>query len=65
MLTEYKSVNIRTAGVMHCKDTIPKIQNKYAQERKCAATVQNSYIYVCVSDLYIPLLGLSFSAAGK
>jgi hypothetical protein len=24
---------------MHCKDTIPKIRNKYSQERNCAATV--------------------------
>jgi hypothetical protein len=23
----------------HCKDTIPEIQNKYSQERNCAATV--------------------------
>ncbi len=25
--------------LVHCKDTIPKIRNKYSQERNCAATV--------------------------
>jgi hypothetical protein len=24
---------------LHCKDTIPKIRNKYSQKRNCAATV--------------------------
>jgi hypothetical protein len=24
---------------LHCKDTIPKIQNRYSQERNCATTV--------------------------
>ncbi len=25
--------------VVHCKDTVPKLLNKYSQERSCAATV--------------------------
>ncbi len=28
-----------TLKKLHCKDTIPKILNKYSQERNCAATV--------------------------
>jgi hypothetical protein len=42
---------------LHCKDEIPKIRNKYSQERNCTAT--NSYSHVSVSDLYIPLIGLT------
>ncbi len=35
-----------------------KIRNTYSQERNCGYS-HNSYIYVCVSDLYtIPLIGL-------
>jgi hypothetical protein len=40
---------------LHCKDKLPKIRNKYPQERNGAAT---AYINVSVSDLYIPLIGL-------
>jgi hypothetical protein len=32
----YSSVTVN----MHCKDTIPKIRNKYSQERNCAAAVK-------------------------
>ncbi len=42
---------------LHCKDTIPKIWNKYSQKRNCAASSlirPNFHIYVSVSDLYIP-----------
>ncbi len=41
MLTGCNRVNTRTARVMVCKDTMPKIRNKYAQESKYAATVPN------------------------
>ncbi len=30
--------NLRLESVLHCKDTIPKIRNKYSQKRNCAAT---------------------------
>ncbi len=35
-------------SLLHCKDTIPRIRNKYFQKRN----------YVSVSDLYIPTIGL-------
>ncbi len=37
------------------KGPVPKIRNKYAQKRNCAATVP---IHVSVSDLYIPTIDL-------
>ncbi len=42
---------------VHCKDIIPKIRNKYSQERNCVAQSQ-TYIHVSVSDLYISTIGL-------
>jgi hypothetical protein len=42
-------------GPLHCNDTIPKIRNKYSQERNRVATVQ---IHVSVSDLCNRLTGL-------
>jgi hypothetical protein len=44
--------------IIHCKDTIPKIRNKYSQKRNCAATIPILYIHVSMSDLYIPLIGM-------
>jgi hypothetical protein len=40
----------------NCKDTVPKIRNKYSQMKLCGL-VPNSYIHVSVSDLYIPVIG--------
>ncbi len=42
----------------HYKETITKILNKHSQKRNCAASVPISILYVSVSDLYIPTIGL-------
>ncbi len=43
---------------LHCKNTIPEIQNKYSQKSYCSASVPIIHIYVSVSDLYITMIGL-------
>ena len=49
-----------TAGT-HCKDKMPKILNKYSQERNIGASVPcNFHIHVSVRELYIPTMGLPF-----
>ncbi len=42
----------------HCKDTIPKIRNKYSQKRNCAGRSPNFHIHVSVRDLFFPTFGL-------
>jgi hypothetical protein len=34
--------NLLQIKIMHCKEPIPKIPNKYSQKRNCGATVPNS-----------------------
>ena len=42
----------------HCKDTAPK---NYSQKGNCATSVLiSTFIYVSVSDLYIPTIGLPY-----
>jgi hypothetical protein len=42
---------VRARESMNCKDTIPKIRNKYSQKRKLGGLSPNFYIHVYVSDL--------------
>ncbi len=44
----------------HCKDTIPKIPNKYSQKRNWGGHSPNSYLHVSVRELDIPTIGLPF-----
>jgi hypothetical protein len=45
-------------GSLHCKDKIPKFRNKYSRKGISGSQSQNFHIYVSVSDLYIPTIGL-------
>ncbi len=47
-----------TKAHIHCKNTIPKMRNKYAQQRNCAASIPIFTFCVSVSDLNIPMIGL-------
>jgi hypothetical protein len=44
--------------ILHCKDTILKIRNKYSYRKGIRSPGPNLYIHVYVSDLYIPTIGL-------
>ncbi len=46
----------RTSFLLHCKELIPEIGNKYSQKRNFSATVPISTLFV--SDLYIPTIYL-------
>jgi hypothetical protein len=46
-------------STLHCKDTIPKIRNKYSQKRKLRGLSHNSYIHSCFCErytVYIPTI---------
>jgi hypothetical protein len=51
-------------GIFHCKETIPKIRNKYSQKRYCAATVQFPHSCVCERFIYSHNRS-AYSSAGK
>ncbi len=50
--------------VLHCKDTITKILNKYSQKRNCTASVPTS-TSVCLWAFIYSQDRCAFSAAGK
>jgi hypothetical protein len=58
------SVSLHIGAGAHCKDTLPKIRNKYSQKRNCISPT--FHIHVSVSDLCIfPRSVWLYSAAGK
>ncbi len=54
---KYSELGHEFAGTLHCKDTVPKLCNKYSKKRKSAASVCEWLIY--------SLDGSAYSAAGK
>ncbi len=42
---------------LHCKDTKPKIRNKYKKKELCGLS-PNFHIHLSVNDLYILTIGL-------
>ncbi len=57
LLTAEQSNSPTELTFSHCKDTIPKIWNKYFQERNCVATVPISP-HSCVCERFIYFLDL-------
>ncbi len=43
---------------MHCKESIPKIRNKYFPEKELRGHNLHFHFHVSVSDLYIPTINL-------
>jgi hypothetical protein len=56
---------IRRSVLVHCKNTIPKIRNKYSQKMNCVATVPistftfpRSICLFCCRKIFGPILGI-------
>ncbi len=43
--------------ILHCKEPMPKIQNKYYQKTNCVATVL-IFTFMCLWAIYIPTIDL-------